>query len=57
VDRGITFKKVWADDDVVELEIAICDGASSFRSRVYAAHTILESAVTELEAFKRQNVE
>jgi hypothetical protein len=36
---GISFKKVWFDDDLVEFEITTSDGVSLFCPKVYAGHS------------------
>lgn len=52
MSRGITFKKLWSDGDVVELEIITSDGESTFRCRVFTSHAGLKSATEGLRAFK-----
>ncbi len=51
---SIAFTRVWADDDVVELEVAVCDGISVFRNQVYEGHAHLDDVATDLESFKIQ---
>lgn len=48
---GIYLKKIWFDNDVVELRIECSDGASLFVNEVYAAYD-LNGVVEELQAFK-----
>jgi len=48
----IAIKKVWSDDDVVELEITTSDGCSQFCAKVYAGHQALESLIADLDRFK-----
>jgi hypothetical protein len=52
VSRGITFKKLWFDDDVVELEITTSSDEASFRCRVFASHEVFKSVAEELNVFK-----
>jgi hypothetical protein len=49
---GIHISKVWADDDVVELQILVADGTSSFANKAYVGHSELKDAVSSLHAFK-----
>lgn len=49
---GIHFSRVWSDDDMVELEVRVSDGRSSFANPVYVGHVALEQAVSSLRAFK-----
>ena len=49
---GINFKKIWSDDDMVELRIEVSDGRSSFSNDVYVGHAQLRSVVAELDTFK-----
>lgn len=50
--RGIQIRKVWFDDDVVELQIDVSDGVSSFSNRVYVGHADLADTVARLDAFR-----
>jgi hypothetical protein len=49
---GISFTKLWSDDDMVELRIEVSDGRSSFSNDVYVGHVQLRTVVAELETFK-----
>jgi hypothetical protein len=51
---GISFKKVWFDDDLVELEITTSDGVSRFGTKVYAGHQALGELIADLDRFKSQ---
>ena len=51
---GISFKKVWFDDDLVELEITTSDGVSRFGAKVYAGHQALGELIADLDRFKSQ---
>ena len=48
----ITFKRIWQDDDMVELEISTCDGKSIFESSAYIGHSNLAEISKEIDAFK-----
>ena len=52
MNRGIRIRKVWSDDDVIELEIDVSDGASSFSNHAYVGHAQLATAVAQLDAFR-----
>lgn len=49
---GITFTKIWSDDDLVELRVEVSDGRSSFSNDVYVGRVQLKTVVAELETFK-----
>lgn len=49
---GISFTKIWSDDDMVELRIEVSDGRSSFSNDVYVGHVQLATIVAELDTFK-----
>jgi hypothetical protein len=49
---GISFSKIWFDDDVVELKIDSFDGKSLFSNNVYAGHQDLDDLVVGLSSFK-----
>ena len=51
---SITFRKIWHDDDVVELAVKVRDDASSFTTNVYVGHQQLKSVVEDLEGFRSQ---
>ena len=51
---GITFTRIWYDDDVVELAVKVRDDASSFTTNVYVGHQQLKNVVEELEGFRNQ---
>ena len=52
MDRGLRVRRVWFDDDVVELQIDVSDGRSSFSNRAYVGHGHLADTVTGLDAFR-----
>ena len=49
---GISFTRVWHDDDVVELVIEVRNDRSAFTNNVYVGHQHLQSTVIELEVFR-----
>lgn len=54
MNAGITFEKVWFDEDLVELQIVSCDSASTFTTKVYAAHDTIDELVAALNLFRLQ---
>jgi hypothetical protein len=52
MQAGITFAKVWFDDDMVELEVSTGDGSSAFVTTVYVGHDRLAKLARSLESFK-----
>jgi len=51
---GIKLAKIWADDDMLELRVQICDGRSVFVNQIYVGHKHLAEAVLGLDRFKDQ---
>ena len=51
---GITFEKIWFDDDMVELHIHSSNGTSFFTNKVYAAHQTIGDLIVDLDTFKNQ---
>jgi hypothetical protein len=49
---GIHFKKIWFDNDVVELRIESFDGDSFFTTKVYVGHQDFDALIEGLNAFK-----
>lgn len=49
---GISFTKIWFDDDMVELRIQVSDGQSTFVNEVYVGHQQLTDLVADLNRFK-----
>jgi hypothetical protein len=49
--RGITLKKVWSDENLVEFEITTSDGCSTFCVKVYAGLQSRETLAADLERF------
>jgi hypothetical protein len=54
LNPSITFKKIWQDDDMLELTISISDGTSLFQCNTYVGHKHLDKTVKELNVFKDQ---
>ena len=50
--KGIQFVKVWSDEDVVELQVEVSDGSSSFVNQVYVGHGMFADTVSSLDTFK-----
>ena len=51
---NIQFKKVWADDDLVELEVRVSDGNSCFCNKVYVGHQEMKKIGQALDDFRPQ---
>ena len=51
---GIRLTKVWADADMLELEVDICDGRSLFVNKIYVGHAQLAETVSGLATFRDQ---
>lgn len=49
---SISFKKIWEDDDMVELTISINDGRSLFQCDAYVGHKTMADTVEDLTVFK-----
>jgi hypothetical protein len=52
VKRGISFSKIWSDQDMIELRIEVSDGASLFSNKVYVGYSDFSDAVSQLDTFK-----
>jgi hypothetical protein len=52
VKRGISFIKIWSDQDMIELRIEVSDGASLFSNQVYVGYSHFSGAVSQLDTFK-----
>ena len=50
--KGIHVRKIWFDDDVVELRVTVNDGRSLFSTDVYVGHEQLAEDVSGLNVFK-----
>lgn len=51
---SIAFKKIWEDEDMVELTVSICDGKSLFQCDVYVGNQTMAETVDDLNVFKDQ---
>lgn len=51
---SIRFTKIWANEDMLELRIEVCDGRSLFVNQVYVGHQLLADTVSGLRRFKDQ---
>lgn len=51
---GIRLTKIWADDDMLELQAEICDSRSLFVNQIYVGHKALAETVSGLHRFKDQ---
>jgi hypothetical protein len=49
---GIHFKKIWFDNDIVELRVESCDGDSFFTTKVYVGHQDFDALIEGLNTFK-----
>ena len=49
---GIRFKKIWFDNELVELRIESFDGDSFFTTKVYVGHKDFEALIDGLNRFK-----
>jgi hypothetical protein len=52
MQKGISISKIWSDDDLVELCIAVTDRASSFSNTVYLGHGQLVELAEQLRNFR-----
>jgi len=48
----ISIQKIWNDDDLIDVEITVCNGYSVFSDKVYTALDELGSLVKNLEVFR-----
>ena len=51
--RKIHIKKIWFDNDVIELKIEVSDGDSTFSNKVYVGHSNIEEVVKDLNNFRK----
>jgi hypothetical protein len=54
MNAGIHFKKIWFDDDVIELKIDSFDGNSLFSNEAYVGHHDMVNLIAGLNNFKDQ---
>ena len=48
----IAFKKIWNDDDLIELTVTVCNGKSIFSNNIYANADALIQLVKHLSIFR-----
>lgn len=51
---GIRFIKLWADEDMLDLKVEVCDGHALFITDIYVGHKQLADTVSGLHKFKDQ---
>lgn len=51
---GIKLTQIWADEDVIELEIEVSDGNSLFSTKAYTSHFDVNEIVSQLSKFQEQ---
>lgn len=49
---SIQFKKIWSDNDLIELEVRVCAENSLFLNKVYIGINDFDDLLKELKAFK-----
>ena len=54
MSSGISFNKIWFDEDLIEFEISISDGVSLFCTKVYVGHQTFDELIADLNRFKSQ---
>jgi hypothetical protein len=52
MQEGIRFSIIGSDEDLIELEINVCDGNSFFSNSVYISHEPIENLIFVLKKFK-----
>lgn len=50
----IQFKKIWSDEDAIELCVEVCNGTSLFSNKVYIEINGIEELVKDLKIFRSQ---
>lgn len=50
----IAFKKIWNDDDLIELTVQVCNGQSMFSNNIYADADALTQLIKDLSIFRNQ---
>lgn len=51
---GITFEKIWHDEDMYEFRISSCDGTSLFVNEIYVGYRTFDETISALDDFKDQ---
>ena len=54
MEPGIKFNATWSDEDLTNLHVEICDGASLFATEIWVSHQQLRDTVAGLHVFKNQ---
>jgi hypothetical protein len=54
MNSRITLRKIWNDDDIVELTVEVSDGRSMFSNNVYVGTNSIEELVKNLTAFRER---
>ena len=54
MDKGISLRKIWFDNDCIELEIKTSDDTSLFSNKVYVGHQAFDDLISDLDRFKDQ---
>ena len=49
---SIHLTKIWFDDDMIELQIDVSDGISSFSNKVYVGYPAFTDVIAKLDSFK-----
>lgn len=54
MNRGLGLKKIWSDNELLELKVDVSDGISYVSTQVYIDHIKLTEVIAALEKFKDQ---
>lgn len=54
MQEHVTLRKIWQDDDAVEMVVTVSDGTSLFSINVYCSHDHLTRMCKDLEVFRNQ---
>jgi hypothetical protein len=52
MNPSLVITKIWEDDDMIEVTLAVSDGKSLFSTEIYVGHKLLEDTIGELDRFK-----
>jgi len=52
MQKGISIRRIWSDDDVAELRIVVADLSSSFCTTAYAGHGHIRGLSDQLRTFR-----
>lgn len=52
MNSRITIRKIWNDDDIVELTVEVSDGKSMFANNVYVAIDAIQELIKNLTVFR-----